>query len=250
MGSLANLVTGMFVSLFPTGLRVRWARASDANLRTATIVSGLAEAIVCLLINVIRYLNFLDWRVGTIGDAAIKRGAEDALGSIAVQFGSGYAAAVEYVFSPLCLLLTYFTVEGTVRTLAAMVQDEVVGTLPLHLLDLAAERVKLARQERAMGPRVIDRVERCRGISYDLHVASCRPKAGWNEAATIEFEGEYYELYEQKTAGAPRRFVYLLRKISPGKVIRGLHHYQPDEALTEKQKAALAKAQNKSDPVA
>jgi hypothetical protein len=48
---------------------------------------------------------------------------------------------------------------------------------------------------------------------------------------TVAYEGEFYEIVREEQTAPPRRFVYLLRKIPPGKVIRGLHHYRPEESL-------------------
>ena len=69
----------------------------------------------------------------------------------------------------------------------------------------------------------------------------------WDHLTTIEYEGEFYELAETclpcpsgrraqagLAAQPPRPYLYRLRPISPGKVIRGLHHYRPDELLPPK----------------
>jgi hypothetical protein len=79
------------------------------------------------------------------------------------------------------------------------------------------------------------------GLKYDLVIASCRPKPGWNRLITVEYEDQLYELFDEKKGVAPRPHIYQLRKLSPGRIIRGLHHYHPDEMLTEKQRMALSK---------
>ena len=92
-------------------------------------------------------------------------------------------------------------------------------------------RVKKLRAEWALGPRVVDTVERGDGRDYELRIASCRQKPNWNHLRTISFEDELYEVAKQEEGKPPRRFVYLLRKMPEGKVIHGLHHYRRDEVL-------------------
>ena len=241
MLSLVQFLAGVLLALLPRQFRSRLAWASEANLHGPAIVSGLAETAVSLGLIIYRYFLFFEWRMGTIADAAIKRGAEEALGSMAVQFGSGWVVLVEYLLRPLTLLLIYFTIEGVVRVLAAGIGEECAGTLPLYLLASGLESLKKVWKEHRLGPRVPDLVQYCKGISYDLSIASCRPKPTWDRLMTIEYEDEFYELYEKKQGAPPRPYLYLLRKLTPGKVIRGLHHYHPDEALTEKQRKALAR---------
>jgi hypothetical protein len=233
---MVNLFAGMLVSLLPKQYRGWWAWASSADFTRATMLSGLAEVFVCLGLYIGRYLYFIQYRVGTLGEAAIKRGAEEALGAPAVQYGMGFVSLIEYVFSPLSVLLAYLAFEGTMRVLAAAVTEETPGTLPLYLVAWAFEGIRRWRMERALGPRVMDEVYRFRGISYDLGIASCRPKRDWDRLMTIEFEEEFYEVFEEKLGYPPRRYIYRLRQIPKGKVIRAIHHYHPDEVLSKKNK--------------
>jgi hypothetical protein len=210
---MVNLLAGIFISLMPKQYRGWWARTSSADSPRATILSGLAEMLVCLGLYIGRYLYFIQYRVGTLGEAAIKRGAEEALGSTAVQFGMGYVSLLEYVLSPLSVALAYFAFEGTVRVLAAAVTEETPGTLPLYLLAWGVERMQRWRAERALGPPIVDEVHRFRGISYDLGIASCRPKPNCDLFITIEFEEKFYEVFEEQSGYPPRSYIYRLRHI-------------------------------------
>jgi hypothetical protein len=235
-------MAAMVVALLPRQYRSRWAWASEANLRGPTIFSGLAEAVISLGLIILRYFVFFQWRMGTMADAALKRGSGDeALANMAAQFGMGFTVLVEYAFSPLTLLLVFFSIEGVLRLFAAWIGDECTGTMPFYLMAWGLDRAAKARKERQLGPRVPDLLQYCKGISYDLCIASCRPKPGWDRLITIEYEDELYELFEEKKGFPPRPHIYQLRKLSPGRVIRGLHHYHPDEALTEKQRMALSR---------
>ena len=214
---------------------------TDANFRGPAIFSGLAEAVISLALIIFRYFVFFQWRMGTIADAALKGGGGDeALANSAAQFGMGFTVLVEYAFSPLTLLLIYFTIEGVVRLFAAFTVDECVGTMPLYLIAWGLDRAGEARKERQLGPRVLDEVQHCKGISYDLVIASCRSKPGWDRLITIEYEDRLYEIFDETKGIPPRPYIYQLRNHSEGKVIRGLHHYHPDEMLTEKEKMALS----------
>ena len=242
MASLVRFIALSLIALLPREYQNRWEWTSEASLRYPAIVSGLAEAVICLALVIVRYFWFIDWRLGTIAAAALKRpGGDEVLAAGAVQYGAGFATLVEYIFRPLTVLLIYFTIEGALRFFAALITYEYAGTLPLCLAAWGWERLQREWKEHQLGPRVPDAVEHCKGISYDLCIASCRPKPGWNHLVTVEYEDQLYELYDERKGGPPRPHIYLLRKLSPQRIIRGLHHYHPHEALTEKQRRALLK---------
>jgi hypothetical protein len=66
---------------------------------------------------------------------------------------------------------------------------------------------------------------------YDLLIASCRPKEGWNHLMTVTYQGQLYEVTHHEQGGPPRRFLYHLKGKPEGKVVRGLYHYDPAEVL-------------------
>ena len=178
---------------------------------------------------------FIQRRVGGFGSAAIAREPELLMGSM-TQYGMGAVSLLEYVFHPVSILLVYFTLEGMLRAFAGALTDETPGSLPFYLILWGHERAERAYAERALGPRVADEVERGDGKHYDLRISSCRPKKDWNRLITVALNDVFYEVVKHESSRPPHRFVYLLRKIPPGKVIRGLHHYHPDEVLLEKKK--------------
>jgi hypothetical protein len=53
----------------------------------------------------------------------------------------------------------------------------------------------------------------------------------WNRLTTIRYNDELYELDREEQGRPPRPFVYRLKKLPLGKIIRGVHHYQPEETL-------------------
>jgi hypothetical protein len=218
-------------SLLPKQFRYRLPFVYSLDLRKGAIVSGLLEGLVSLTVVIVRYLIFLPQKVGEMGGRVIERGAETALISEAVHYGMGYVALVEYLFHPLTILLIYFTVEGVARLLAALVTEEIVGTLPLYFIAWAVERFGRARAERALGPRVRDIVEPVYSPDYDLRIFTCRPKRDWDRMITVSHEGQFYEVVGEQAGKPPHRFIYRLRKSKPGRVIRAVDAYDPDEVL-------------------
>ena len=231
---VVSYLAAMVLSLVPVRYRLGWQFLPSIDLRHGTFLSGLVQSVTCLMVMIHRYLEFFQWRVGTIGERAIEAYAEGLLIGKYVQFGIGTVTTVEYLFQPLTLLLAYFWLEGGVRLFAAAITGEIVATLPLSLAALAHDRINQARAEWALGPRVRDEVEWGSGEEYELRIASCRPKSNWNHLMTVAYADQMFEVVKQKEGSPPRRFVYLLRKLPAGKVIRGLHHYHPDEPLQEK----------------
>jgi hypothetical protein len=92
-----RLLLGMIVSLVPKSYRSGWDWATSADFRRATILSGILEAVLCVGIYAARYIYFLQYRIGTIADAVMKRGGgEELLASEAAQFAMGFTTLAEY----------------------------------------------------------------------------------------------------------------------------------------------------------
>jgi hypothetical protein len=230
---MLGFLAGIVLSFLPKRYRERFPESVRGNLRPGAAVSGLVQCLGCLGIFCVRYLSFLQQRVGGLGERGIAHGAEEALMSRGAQFGMGYVSMVEYLFHPLSLLLIYFTLEGAVRFHAAAITEEIVGTLPLHLVAWAQERVGQARAERALGPRVPDLVESVYSADLDLRIFSCRPKLHWDRLITVSYDDQLYAAVGEQPGKAPYRFIYELRKVPRGWIIRNVHHCSPDEVLRE-----------------
>ncbi|MBI2955872.1 MAG: hypothetical protein HYY26_01035 [Acidobacteria bacterium] len=226
-------LAGALLSLLPPRYRRAVGWLPEVHFQKAAFLSGLLQSLGCLIAIIFRYLFFFQHRVMDLGGQVIARGAEEALGAKSVQFAMGFTTTIEYIFHPVTLLLIYFALEGAVRFVAALVTGEIVGTLPLYAVGWAHGRLAGWRAERALGPRIPDTVERGDGREFDFHIASCRPKANWDRLMTIAYDEQLYEVVKEERSAPPRPFVYLLRRIPEGKVIRGLHRYRPDEVLHE-----------------
>jgi hypothetical protein len=228
---VGSFLAGIFLSLLPERYRKWWEPASTADFLRASFVSGLVQGLGCFVLFILRYLIFFQQRVAEMGGQVIEAGADEALASRGVQMGMGVVSTLEYVFQPLTLLLIYFALEGAVRLAGAAFTGQVLPSLPLHVTVWAQERLEQRRAERALGPPVVDTVERGDRQQYDLRIASCRPKTNWDRLMTVAYEEQFYEVVKEEQGPQPRPHIYLLKKIPEGKVIRGLHHYRPDETL-------------------
>jgi len=233
---MVSFLAGILLSLLPERYRRWWEPASTLHFRRAAGVSGLVEGLGCFVVFILRYLAFFQQRVMEMGGQVMEAGADEALASRGVQMGMGVISTLEYLMQPLSLLLVYFALEGAVRLAGAAFTEQVLPSLPLHLAAWAQERLAERRAERALGPPVVDTVERGDGRQFDLRIASCRSKPSWDRLMTVAYEDQFYEVIKEEQAARPRPFVYLLKKIPESKVIRGLHRYRPDEALPDSSK--------------
>ena len=227
MEELAHFLISSLASFLPE----RWRRQVAVSISSAAI-SGVAEFVFCLGIIIYRYFAFMHMRLLASMDVMLK--SAERAGETAIM-GSGFVLLLEYVIQPLTIVLCYFTFEGVVRLIAAVVTQEVYPSLPFYLALLARQKIEGVRRERALGERIIDEVRVVESAAFTLQIASCRPKEGWNKLTTIAYQDQLYELAAVKEGLPPRPFVYLLRPKPDHKVIRGIHHYDPEEVLAEQQ---------------
>lgn len=134
-----DYIFGMLVSLLPE--RCRGWYASDADLCSAAMASGIVQYFGSLLILFTRYVFFMQRMVEHLGGAAVARGREEVLGAPAVQYGMGFVILTQFLLHPATLLLFYMALEGLVRFAAAATR-EVLGTLPLCLAARMFQRLE------------------------------------------------------------------------------------------------------------
>jgi len=227
---VSTYLLGPFLVLLPQTYRERLGRRLEINWPRAALISGVVQAGAAMLLLGLRYVDFIHRAIQRYGDTMVEAaGNREALGRALGTLGP--TTWLEYVFQPVSLLLVYLFIEGSFRLLAAVSAEQALGSLPLYLLEFGRARGAEIRRERALGPLILDEVTRS---GNELRIASCRPRDTWDHLTTIEYEGEFYELAETFAGQPPRPYVYLLCPIPPGKVIRGLHHYRPDELLARK----------------
>lgn len=228
---MIQFLLGLAVVLLPERFRRKWLPQWQGNLRASAVVSGVAQVLAALGLLIVRYPGFINEQVAQI-DVRVINGMAEKAGDTAVR-GIGIILLAAYVLLPVSILLIYFAFEGVVRLVAAVTTSEVVGTLPLALADIAGQKWKAYYAEKKQGPRVPDLVgvPEMDGRGYDLSIASCREKTGWDHLMTISYEETLYEVADYVEGDEPRKHVYLLRRAPLHKVVRGLHHYDPEEVM-------------------
>ena len=224
------LLTSIFVSLVPRRYRWRFLDDPEVSMKRGALLSGVVEFVLCAFLLWWRYPRFFAARMEEAHAAALKVGG-DRITEGVYAFGRGGFSLFEYLIHPLTLVLLYFVIEGTVRLATATATGEVLPTLPLQLVAWTHGLIERKQHERWLGPRMVDLVKPG-AVDYDLRIESCRPKP-WTALSTISYEDQLYEVVRSVDGTPPRRFVYLLRKAPLSKVVRGLHHYRPEETLEE-----------------
>ncbi len=226
---LAFLLSIVF-SVVPARYRGRFLADPDLNVQRGALFSGIVEFAGCALLLWLRYPPYVQRRMAESAAALHPALQTDRLSQGTMALASGGFSLFEYMVQPLSLLLLYFVAEGVGRVAAAVVTSEVLPTLPLQLLAWGHRLAEGWKKEHDLGPRVVDTVAPVEGADYHLRVESSRPKP-WNQLTTISYDDQLYEVERELSGQPPRKFVYLLRKAPPSKVVRGLHHYSPEETL-------------------
>ncbi len=228
-----SLLLGIILSLLPKRYRDRLPASAHADLRQGALVSGFATAVVCLFLFIVRNVDFFRQRIGDIGQRAIDRGYEGILAYPYAQYGMGAATTVEYLFQPITVVVIYLGLEGTLRFFAALITQEVTGTLPLYLLAWIEDLFSQARAERKLGPRVPDIIEEVYSNEYDARVFTCR-RRHWDRMFTLGWNGQFYEVVGEQPGKPPHPYIYRLRKSPKGRVVRSVYPYDPEQLLKEK----------------
>jgi hypothetical protein len=215
-----------FYVLLPKRWRQGERHGPTTYLARAALISGVGEAALALIALCIWYMLFL----GFVGN----RYADYAQTAPRVSSQEwqliGEAGLFAFALSPLTWVFIYFGLEGIIRACAALTSGDVVGTLPLYLVDFVwqkTNRKKLAPEL----PLVPDEIT-TGGGTCDIQIASCRKRDGWAYPFTLRYAGAYFQVIEHKcVAAGPRPYLYSLRRLPIGEVARGLRDYDPADVL-------------------
>jgi hypothetical protein len=211
----------MLLSLLPSRYR------NDEGLRANAITCGILQSFAALILLVFRLFDFVAKSSDSMG--ARSEMIWDHLGGSAV-YASGVLVIAELGFHPVSIIGYYFFFEGVVRTMAALIGHQTIGTLPLYLVAVVHGFWDKVQYRRYIGPLIEDEVVRGTTRSdHDLKVYSCRPKLDWNPYITIEFEGQFYQYMRWEPGPKPHRFVYYLRKNPAGRLVVQIRRYRPGE---------------------
>jgi hypothetical protein len=203
-------------------------------------------------------LAFLYWY-----SYSVTHWAEDAVYS-AIQKGAsipphavGFAAFALMFLHPLTWLIAWCALEGAVRFLGAAFTGNVLGILPLFLLDKIRTRVTSGpRAERSAdatnnwssffssirrrasflrNPVLPDEVRYSADAAGEvMSIASSRLKSGWEPPRIIRCKGIYYRLETASEQSGRRPFLYVLRRLPTGVPGRTVISYSTDDPSPRK----------------
>lgn len=231
MRSVLTYLLGPFIALLPRGRAKPVAERLGIHLPRAAAVSGIAEFALSAFSLPVWFLVYgARFTEATMG-AYMKTHPQNPKDMVFSSYGSSIFLILAFATHPLTLALIYFSVEGLLRGLAALLAEDQVGTLPLVLVDSVVRKVGGRARRWQEGPPIPDLV--ARGEEKDrwhLRIESCRPRR-WDKMTTIRHEDSLYELAAKVEGLPPRPFIYILRRLPPGKVARAIYDYSPEEVL-------------------
>ncbi len=228
--ALAFLIS-ILVSFLPPPWRRWWRHDESEELAFAAFISGILQMLTFFVLHLVHLFYFFEFGMQRAAREALMAGQDIDMPMERFGMSLGLMGWIEYMLHPVSLLLTYFLIEGSLRMIAGLAAKQAVATLPLHLLAMLQRGVARHSAERALGSKIVDRVETGDGPEFDLRIHTCRLRENWDRLMTISYRDNLYEIAEQTEGAPPHRFIYTLRKMPPGKVVRGMHHYRPDEIV-------------------
>jgi len=241
-GPLAALLPARWRKALPFAGHVQWNRAAT--------LSGLLQiaAAILALANWYQYIMF------PIVDRGVDLALKGKLGGGVTDQQIAGAAYMVFLFHPLTWVLVYFCIEGAVRLCGAAFSENVLGTLPLGLIDrtlsLATNRTPAnpafpeqrnaqsfagAVRERAILShlkQVPDELHYATGQTQDLlEIWASRRKDDWLAPKVVRVDDQYYRLEENSVENGPRPFRYRLRRLERGVPGRNVLLYKTEDAV-------------------
>ncbi len=244
-------ILGPFLALLPKNWRDALSFTQFAQVGRATALSGLCESIGAIVALGYWYM----YAMSTWTD----RGVESALsGRLGVVTDRDIASVVLtlYLTHPLTWLLGYFMLEGAVRFCGAAFSENILGALPLFLLDKILispfRRSSRAHTDRDMArgespsllgsmregllsgrrSRLQDEITLRKSETEEfLEVFASHRKDDWIPPRIVRYAESYYRLESSEVASGSRPFRYKLRRLSAGVPSRSVLLYSPGDAL-------------------
>jgi hypothetical protein len=243
-------IAGPIVALLPE----RWRRALQTTVHAdwehAAALSGFLEILAAIVGLGFWYMWEMTRRIDQIMDA-------NETGRIPIRLSEHQvqgAALTIFYMNVLTWILFYFFFEGAVRLCGAAFGENVLGTLPLYLLErivfLARNRKEVrpmevvtrnvesiveSVRERLMVarlPEVPDELHYTKsGAEEMLEISASRRKEEWVSPKIVRVDEVYYRLEESTVEPGARPFRYHLRRLEAGVTGRNVVLYKSDDAL-------------------
>jgi hypothetical protein len=217
---------GPFYVLLPKRWRKDDRHGAGKYLARAALFSGVLEALIALIALAFWYLMFFG-----VLDNRYAHYLTETLSAVpyAAEF-VGEGGVIGLIVNPFTWVIVYFGFEGAARAFAALATGEVVGILPLYILEFAWRHI---RPKRAVPePALVADEVTPGGGTCDIQIASCRQREGWAYPFTLRYAGGYFQVMEHKCISVgPRPYIYKLRRLPIGEPARGLQYYDPSDIL-------------------
>ena len=241
-GPLAAFLPARWRNMLPFAGHVQWSRAAA--------LSGVLQiaAAILALANWYQYIMF------PIVDRGVDLALNGKLGGGVTDQQIAGAAYTVFLFHPLTWMLVYFFLEGAVRLCGAAFAENVLGTLPLGLIDrtlaLLTTRthtkpaLPAQRNTQSFAGAVRERtiLSRLKQVPDELHYATdqtqelleiraSRRKDDWLAPKVVRVDDLYYRLEENSVEHGPRPFRYRLRRLERGVPGRNVLLYKTEDAV-------------------
>lgn len=227
VGPAAAILPRSWKLALPFVERVRW--------RPATLVSGLVELTAGAAGAAFWYMLTMTPMISSGAEAAVV----GKLGEEVTEFQVGGAALAVFATHPVTWLFAYLFAEGAVRLFGAVITEDVLGILPLFLVERAIYLVSHRQEIRSdedirrnlasmvQGVRAHAIAARTEEVPDELHYSkeasgeileiwASRAKEDWVAPKVVRVDDVYYRLEESSVAKRPRPFRYRLRRLEAG----------------------------------
>jgi hypothetical protein len=219
-------VLGPFLSLLPEAWRGKLPWAESIRWRPATFISGVLEALASLCALVVWYSYSVANHTPVQIESALRAHPNVHPTN---EMMMGLIGFVFVALNAVTWIIIWFWFEGVVRLLGAAFTDEIVGTLPLWIIDTSFRALRQRRQNRHRPPLVPDEVTWLRDAQPEaLMIMSCLPKPTWQDRSTIRFKDEFFKVESSIVGSGLRPYTYHLRRMQPGEIIRAPENYDPE----------------------
>jgi hypothetical protein len=227
---------GPFLSLLPETWRARLPWAESIRWRPATFISGALEALLSVCALVVWYSYSVTHHTPVQLDSALRAHPNIHPNEMTM----GLLGYVFVALNPVTWIICWFWFEGVIRALGAAFTEEIVGTLPLWIIDKAHRALRQRSQNRHRPPLVPDEVTSLGdGQAGALMIMSCRPKPTWEIRHTIRFDDEFFKVDKSIAGKGLRPYVYHLRRVQPAEIIHAPENYDPEGVPVETKGTSL-----------
>lgn len=241
---------GPLVAILPRHWRDALPFTASIRWRSATIVSGIVESILALAALMNWYWYSMSTSLSHLADLALT--GKTATGT--TDHHLAFAALLVWSTHPLTWSISFFGIEGMVRTCAALT-DSALGVFPLYLVDKIFAILSQRKEPEALGaPKFAqgnissyvgtmrDKVVTARlsqvadehcviksEAEEFLEIRACRAKPEWTPPRVVRYQDRYYRLEEFVRKSGARPFIYKLRRLAAGVPGRTVLLYSPEE---------------------